>query len=171
MDGAGNSVKTLRAFGTQKKFHYITTLDSNQWNERKIVFISSATRYRYGEASLEEAEIELEDSQEKVGYLIRSRAIKISWHTGKETVLLINIPISIVDASEIVHSYFKRWPSEEFQFRSMKAVASLNKVAGYGKKEVEDKKILERQAHAIKMTEKLKEELKEKLEDIEKHEK
>ena len=85
MDGAGNSVKTLRAFGTQKKFHYITTLDSNQWNERKIVFISSATRYRYGEASLEEAEIELEDSQEKVGYLIRSRAIKISWDTGKKT--------------------------------------------------------------------------------------
>ena len=62
--------------------------------------------------------------------------------------MFLNIPEEIVDSSEIVHSYFKRWPSEELQFRSMKAVVSLKKVAGYGKKEIEDEKTLERQEHA-----------------------
>lgn len=171
MDGAGNSVKTLRAFAAQDKYHYITTLDNNQWKERKITFVKSPTRYRYGNASLKEAEIELTDSQEKKKYIIRSRAIKIDWDTGKETALLTNIPEEIVDSSEIVHSYFKRWPSEELQFRSMKAVVSLKKVAGYGKKEIEDEKTLERQEHAAKMIEKLKMELSTQLKEIEVHEK
>ncbi|MCP4348874.1 MAG: hypothetical protein GY795_25625 [Desulfobacterales bacterium] len=169
MDGAGNSVRTLRAFASQEKYHYITTLDNNRWNERKINFMKSPTRYRYGNASLREAETELADSQEK-GYLIRSRAIKINWDNGKETVLLTSISVELADSSEIVHSYFKRWPSEELQFRSMKAVVSLNKVAGYGKKEIEDEKILERQTHTTKMAEKLKNELSSQLKEIEAHE-
>ena len=36
MDGANNSVETLRAFASQDSYHYITTLDENQWSERKI---------------------------------------------------------------------------------------------------------------------------------------
>ena len=39
MDGASNSVGTLRAFASQQKYHYITPLDDNQWNKRKIVNI------------------------------------------------------------------------------------------------------------------------------------
>ena len=171
MDGAGNSVKTLRAFASQNKYHYITILDNNQWNERKISFEKPATRYRYGNASLMEVEIELTDSQEKEKYIIRSRAIKITWDTGKETALITSIPLEKVDSSEIVHSYFKRWPSEELQFRSMNAVVSLKKVAGYGKKEIEDEKILERQRHATKMIEKLKKELSTQLKEIEDQEK
>jgi transposase len=36
MDGANNSVETLRALASQTRYHYITTLDDNQWSERKI---------------------------------------------------------------------------------------------------------------------------------------
>ena len=36
MDGASNSVKTLRAFASQNKYHYITPLDDNQWKERRV---------------------------------------------------------------------------------------------------------------------------------------
>jgi len=47
MDGASNSVKTLRAFASQPKYHYITPLDDNQWKERKINSVGRPTRYRY----------------------------------------------------------------------------------------------------------------------------
>ncbi|GAG91950.1 unnamed protein product [marine sediment metagenome] len=53
MDSAGNSVKTLRAFASQQKYHYITPLDDNQWNERKINIIGRPSRYAYGEATLQ----------------------------------------------------------------------------------------------------------------------
>ena len=36
MDAASNSVRTLRAFAAQKKYHYITSLDDNQWDLRKV---------------------------------------------------------------------------------------------------------------------------------------
>jgi hypothetical protein len=45
MDGANNSVKSLRAFAAQEKFHFITTLDDNQWNDRRVRSRSYPTRY------------------------------------------------------------------------------------------------------------------------------
>ena len=78
MDAASNSVRTLRAFAGQKKYHYITSLDDNQWDARKIRKQIRPERYRYGKATLTDGEIELEDSQQK-GYLITCRAIKIDW--------------------------------------------------------------------------------------------
>jgi len=36
MDAANNGVATLRAFAEQEKYHYITSLDDNQWNPRKV---------------------------------------------------------------------------------------------------------------------------------------
>jgi len=50
LDGASNSVRTLRAFAGQNKYHYITSLDNNQWNERKIRRKGRSHRYRYGDA-------------------------------------------------------------------------------------------------------------------------
>jgi len=105
MDGASNSVKTLRAFASQDKYHYITPLDDNQWKERRIDSIGRPKRYRYGKATLREVVIELEDSQEK-GYLIRTRAIKIDWDNGKMTVLLTSLPVETAGLSEVVRSYF-----------------------------------------------------------------
>jgi hypothetical protein len=169
IDGAGNSVKTLRAFAAQKKYHYITPLDDNQRDERKVSFMGSATRYKYGDATLRELEIELEDSQEK-GYLIRVRSIKIDWDNGRTTNLLTSFPEEVVDCSEVVRCYFERWPAEELQFRSMKASVSLNKVAGYGKQKLDDAGVITRQKHAEKMIGQLKEKLKKPLEEIGKHE-
>src|SRR2546430_17585987 len=37
MDAASNGVATLRAFASQEKYHYITALDDNQWNPRKVI--------------------------------------------------------------------------------------------------------------------------------------
>src|SRR5437016_4904323 len=36
MDAASNGVATLRAFAEQDRYHYITALDDNQWNPRKV---------------------------------------------------------------------------------------------------------------------------------------
>ena len=36
MDAASNGVATLRAFAQQDRYHYITALDDNQWNPRKV---------------------------------------------------------------------------------------------------------------------------------------
>ncbi|MBW1821831.1 MAG: helix-turn-helix domain-containing protein [Deltaproteobacteria bacterium] len=165
MDGASNSVGTLRAFASQRKYHYITPLDDNQWKERKIVDIGRPTRYSYGKASLRDAVIELEDSKEK-GFFIRTRAIKIDWDNGNMTVLLTSLPIGTIGSSEIVQSYFNRWPAEELQFRHMKSAVSLHRVAGYGKQEIQDEHIAERQSHTAKMINKYKELLNEAIEDI-----
>jgi len=165
MDSAGNSVKTLRAFGSQQKYHYITPLDDNQWNERKINIIGRPSRYAYGEATLREVVIELEDSQEKV-YLLKTRAIKIDWDNGKITVLLTSLPAKIVGSSEVVRSYFNRWPAEELQFKSMKGTASLNRVAGYGKQKIKDERVVKKQRHAARKVAELKKVLEEPLKKI-----
>ncbi len=144
MDAANNSVRTLRAFAAQSKYHYITSLDDNQWNARKIRAEGKAQRYHYGEATLSDCEIELKDSQDE-GYLITSRAIKIEWDYGKRTVILTSLDPDIVGASEVVKAYFDRWPDEELQFRSMKKVACLNRVTGYGKQQQEDRNVVEKQ--------------------------
>ena len=169
MDGANNSVKTLRAFASQDKYHYITPLDTNQWNERKVERIGKALRYKYGDAVLQEVKIELEDSTEP-GYLVKVRAIKIDWDNGKRTVLLTSLPVEIVGAGEIVRSYFNRWPAQELQFKSMKATACLHRVAGYGKQEIEDEKILEKQKHSANRISKLKKILEIPLKEIGDHE-
>ncbi len=170
MDSASNSVKTLRAFSKQKKYYYVTPLDDNQWNERKILKIGCTSRYRYGKATLTELEIELEDSNEK-GYLISSRAIKIDWDNGKMTVLLTNLPSKIVDSSDIAHSYFRRWPAQELQFRYSKAVVALNRIAGYGRREVEDSRVIEAQEKASEQIEKITTQLEKPIQEISRHEK
>ena len=144
MDAANNSVRTLRAFAAQDKYHYITSLDDNQWNPRKIRAEGKPQRYHYGEATLSDCEIELKDSQDE-GYLITNRAIKIEWDYGKRTVILTSLDPAIIGASEVVKAYFDRWPDEELQFRSMKKVACLNRVTGYGKQQQEDSNVVEKQ--------------------------
>ena len=168
MDGSSNSVKTLRSFAAQKNYHYITLLDDNQWNERKVNSIGKPKRYQYGNATLREIVIELEDSQEK-GYLVRSRAIKINWDNGKKTVLMTSLPLEI-DTSEIVRSYFNRWPAQELQFKSMKSAVCLHRVTGYGRQKIQDKKVVQRQSYLIEKLKKLQEELKEPLKEINQHE-
>ena len=169
MDSASNSVKALRAFADQQKYYYVTPLDDNQWDERKVIKFGSVSRYRSGKATLRELEIELEDSNEK-GYLISSRAIKIEWDNGKMTVLLTNLPLKIVDASDVVWSYFRRWPAQELQFRYKKAVVSLNRVAGYGRKAIENPRVLEAQKKAATRIEELSRQLKKPSEQISIHE-
>jgi transposase len=164
MDGAGNSVRTLRAFAAQTKYHYITSLDDNQWNVRKIRRVGRPQRYRYGSATLRDCEIELEDSQpEEKGYLVVSRAIEIQWDHGKRTVLLTSLNAELVVASEVVKSYFERWPYQELGFRVMKAVACLHRVAGYGKQKQADDRVLKRQEELKRNIQKLRTQLAEPL--------
>jgi transposase len=155
MDAASNGVSTLRAFAQQDKYHYITALDDNQWNPRKVIEEGRAKRYYYGEATLRECRLELEDSREK-GYLVEVRAVRIDWDYGKRTVLITSLPKEAVGASLVVKAYFDRWPCEELQFRRMKSFACLNRVAGYGKKKLPDEKVgaaqqkLQRQINALR---------------------
>jgi hypothetical protein len=144
MDAASNGVATLRAFAKQDRYHYITALDDNQWNPRKVREQGRAKRYYYGEATLRECLLELEDSREK-GYLVVVRAVRINWDYGKTTVLITSLPKETVGASLVVKAYFDRWPCEELQFRGMKSFACLNRVAGYGKKRLPDEKVRQTQ--------------------------
>lgn len=161
MDAASNSVGTLRAFADQQTYNFITNLDDNQWSERKICQRFTTSRYRERPATLEDVDIELTDS--KNGYVIVVRAIKINWDNGKQTVLITNLPRSMVDASDVVYAYFRRWPAEELWFKRAKAAFSINRVCGYGKKLVENervkKKLEELAAKKQRLEEKLGEEL------------
>jgi transposase len=148
MDAASNGVRTLRAFAEQERYHYITALDDNQWNPRKVREEGRPKRYYYGEATLRDSLMELEDSQEK-GYLVVVRAVRIDWDYGKRTVLITSLPKEAVGASLVVKAYFERWPHEELQFRSMKSFACLNRVAGYGKKKLPDEKVRATQAQLL----------------------
>jgi transposase len=170
LDGASNSVRTLRAFAAQDKYHYITSLDDNQWDARKIRRKGSPQRYRYGQATLRDCEIELSDSNEK-GYLIVVRAVKIDWDYGKFTVLLTSLSSDVVGASEIVKAYFDRWPNQELSFKAMKSVACLHRVAGYGKQKVENSKVVERQKELQDRIVQLKADLADILQDIAQEEK
>ena len=145
MDAASNGVATLRAFADQERYHYITSLDDNQWNPRKVREEGRAKRYYYGDATLRDCLLELEDSQEK-GYLVVVRAVRIDWDYGKRTVLITSLPKETVGASLVVKTYFDRWPYEELQFRSMKSFSCLNRVAGYGKKKLPDENVRRAQA-------------------------
>ncbi len=169
MDGANNSVKSLRAFAAQDKFHFITTLDDNQWNERRVRSRSYPVRYRYGDATLRDLEIELEDSNEK-GVLISTRAIKIDWDNSKQTVLLTSLPHSIVDASEVIFSYFRRWPAQELPFRYKKASVSLSRVAGYGRKKTDNLRQRKKLDQLAKKIGNLKEALQDEIDEINVHE-
>ena len=142
MDGGGNSVQTLRAF-SKSDYHYITILDTNQIHERKFKHLSPVKRYKYGEAALNDCRIELVDSKEPK-YIYESRAVHIHWDNGRECCLVTSIPTSIFDASEVVKTYFDRWPSCEKQYAMMKAAVCFNQIVGYGKKHVADENMLDR---------------------------
>jgi hypothetical protein len=144
MDAANNGVGTLRAFAQQDRYHYITALDDNQWNPSKVREQGRPKRYYYGDATLRDCLLELEDSREK-GYLVVVRAVRIDWDYGKRTVLITSLPKETVGASLVVKAYFDRWPYEELQFRGMKSFACLNRVAGYGKKKLPDEKVRQTQ--------------------------
>ncbi|MBT6610722.1 MAG: hypothetical protein HOB38_01315, partial [Deltaproteobacteria bacterium] len=146
-----------------------TTLDDNQWDDRRVRSRSYPTRYRYGDAILRDLDLELEDSNEK-GYLISTRAIKIDWDNGKRTVLLTSLPRSFVEANEVVFSYFKRWPAQELQFRYGKASVSLSRVAGYGRKKAENTGQREKQEKLAFKISNLKEELESEIDEINVHE-
>jgi hypothetical protein len=148
MDAASNGVATLRAFAQQDRYHYITALDDNQWNPRKVREEGRPKRYYYGAATVRDCLLELEDSREQ-GYLVVVRAVRIDWDYGKRTVLITSLPKAAVGASLVVKAYFDRWPHEELQFRSMKSFACLHRVAGYGKKELPDQNVRRRQAELL----------------------
>jgi hypothetical protein len=144
MDSASNGASTLRAFAQQDQYHYITALDDNQWKRRRVIKEGRSKRYRFGKANLRECLFEMVDSKDK-GYVMDVRAILIEWDHGKCTVLLTSLPEEVVDTSLVVKAYFDRWPCQELQFRGMKQFASLNRVAGYGKKELPDESMRQKQ--------------------------
>lgn len=165
MDGLHNSVETLRALAKQNRYHYITTLDDNQWSERKIRFENLPERDQRGTATLYDGEIELEDSFE-TGYLITVRTIRVEWDNGKRTVLLTSLLAKMVGPSLVVKGYFERWPQQELVFRGMKGFSSLHRVAGYGSPLVEEPKVREKQQELEEKLQFLKVQLQKPLEEL-----
>jgi len=144
MDAAGNGVKTLRDLSdSDSDYYYITMLDSNQFNERKVKSVSGEKRYEYGDAHLVDCTVELEDSNDK-GYIFETRAVEVQWDNGRTSVLITSVPEAIFSTDYVVKSYFDRWPAQELDFKDMKAGVNLHRVVGYGKKLVDNTKVLER---------------------------
>jgi rubrerythrin len=142
MDGAGNGVKTLRDL-SESGYYFITMLDSNQFNERKVKSVSGEKRYDYGDAYLVDCTVELEDSNDK-GYIFETRAVQVHWDNGKMSVLITSVPETIFSPDNAVKSYFDLWPMQELDFKDMKGGVNLHRVVGYGKKLVDNKKVLEK---------------------------
>lgn len=144
LDAAANGVKTLRELsGSDSDYYYITMLDSNQYNERKVKLVSREKRYEYGDAHLVDCTLELEDSSEK-GFIFETRAVQIHWGNGKTSVLITSVPGTIFSMDNVVKSYFDRWPAQELDFKDMKGGVNLHRVVGYGKKLVDNTKVLEK---------------------------
>src|SRR3972149_4367483 len=140
MDSAGNGVKTLREM-TKSGYNFITMLDSNQINDRKVKFVSEKKRYEFGDAFLTEYTIELEDSLEK-GYIYATRAVQVNWDNGRTCVLITSLSQSIYSTDNVVKSYFDRWPAQELSFKDMKSGVNINRIVGFTKKLIDNEKIL-----------------------------
>lgn len=131
-DGAGNSVKTMRAFQDSDEY-FITILDKNQVKQRRLKHLGEEVPYPHGEATVVDCQIELPDSSEK-DYIYESRAVIVRWENGRQSVLVTNIPDDLLDAGEITKRYFDRWPFQEKQFRDTKNGVNIHRIVGYGKR-------------------------------------
>jgi transposase len=140
MDSAGNGVKTLREM-TKSGYNFITMLDSNQVNDRKVKFVSEKKKYEFGDAFLTEYTIELEDSLEK-GYIYATRAVQVNWENGRTCVLITSLSQSIFSTDNVVKSYFDRWPAQELSFKDMKSGVNINRAVGFTKKLIDNEKVL-----------------------------
>lgn len=139
MDGGGNAVKILREI---IEYYYITILDNNQTGNRKLKCISEEQRYEYGDAYLIDGKIELKDSND--GYILEPRAVQVKWDNGKICTLVTNLPTEIFSISNVVKSYFDRWPNQELDFKNMKNGVNLHRMVGYGKKLVDNPNVIEK---------------------------
>ena len=140
LDGGGNGVKTLREL-SNSGYHFITILDSNQINDRKIKSVSKQKRYDFGDAFLIDCAIELEDSNEK-SYLFETRAVQVHWDNGRTSVLITSLDEEIFSTDNVVKSYFDRWPAQELNFKDMKSSVNIHRIVGYGKKLVDNQTVL-----------------------------
>ncbi|ODS41617.1 MAG: hypothetical protein A7315_01060 [Candidatus Altiarchaeales archaeon WOR_SM1_79] len=168
MDSAGNAVSTLRGIVGSGR-HFITILDENQVRDvRKFKHKKEPVEYKYGDADLTECKVELKDSKEKEEYIFECRGIIIDWKKGKRTVAITSLPKEMIDGSLAVKSYFDRWPYQELQFRSMKSGASIHRIAGYGKKKIPDENMQKEREKLKKRLHRIRSELKEVIDKIEK---
>jgi hypothetical protein len=165
MDGGGNGVKTLRALSKSDEY-FITILDDNQTNDRKFKHIREETRYKYGNASLVDCQIELLDSSEK-NFLFECRAVINKWDNGRKSVLVTDVPRELLNESEITKKYFDRWPMQEKTFREAKSGVNIHRIVGYGKKIESYDKMKEKHKEICQTITKLKYKLKEPLKEIE----
>jgi hypothetical protein len=155
-DGGGNGVRTLRGL-CEAEYHFITILDANQVNDRKIKAVCEKKRYEYGEAWLVDCDIELEDSYEK-GYLFETRAVQVQWDNGRMAVLITSLSKALFSPDNVVKSYFDRWPLQELNFKELKSRVNIHRVVGYGKRVVDNTIVLEkierlqRQIHDLEQT-------------------
>jgi len=169
IDGAGNSVKTMRGFHGSDEY-FITILDKNQMKERRFKHIGKGKKYKHGKAILFDSQVELEDSSEK-GYIYESRAVIVKWENGRQSVLLTDISCELLDANEITKRYFDRWPMQEKQFRDAKSIVNIHRIVGYGKRSENYDKMKEKHKKITKTIRQLKLKLKKPLKEIEKIEK
>jgi len=164
LDGGGNGVKTLREL-SGSDYYFITILDSNQINDRKIKSVSEKKRYDFGDAYLVDCNIELEDSNDK-GYIFETRAVQVHWDNGRTSVLITNLSEEIFTTDNVVKSYFNRWPAQELNFRDMKSGVNIHRVVGYGKKLVDNITVLEKIEQLQRQKNEIEWELRDPLDEI-----
>ena len=121
----------------------VSELIGNHVNDRKVRSVSEEKRYDYGDAHLVDYTVELEDSSDK-GYIFKTRAVQVHWDNGRTSVLVTSVPEAIFSTDNVVKSYFDRWPAQGLNFKDLKGGVNIHRVVGYGKKLMDNIKVLEK---------------------------
>ena len=136
----------LRMMDTISEYLRNTTTLEDQFTVTRILIMDAAGN---GVRALRELSdsgyyfITMLDSNDK-GYIFEARAVQVQWDNGRTSVLITSVPETIFAQDNVVKSYFDRWPAQELDFKDMKGGVNIHRVVGYGKKLVDNTKVLEK---------------------------
>jgi hypothetical protein len=136
IDGEGCSAALLKEFKSQNR-DLVTPLPSSIAKPERILFGkgSAPQPYRDGD-TIREGKVKLNDSKGR-GEELWVRAIVIEQRTkGAWMVLVTLADRDEWPARRLANIYYGRWPKQEAFFRRGNGAVALQKVNGYGKREV-----------------------------------
>jgi hypothetical protein len=132
-DGGANSVDFYETF--KDNTYFICILDNNQYKQDLSDMTIIERNQNNDGAIYIEAEKTLKNSKNKKLYRARIAVYKKP-HTERHIAFVTNISRGNLTAESVVEMYYKRWPSQEEQFRDMNGGAHLSTNYGFGKTHV-----------------------------------
>jgi hypothetical protein len=166
IDGEGCSAALLREFKKQNR-DLVTPLPSTIAKPERIFFGkgSAPQPYREGD-TIREGTVKLKDTKAN-GEELQARAIVIEHRTKEEWTALV----TLADREEwparrLANIYYGRWPKQEAFFRRGNGAVALQKVNGYGKREIANTTVVTKLDKLGRQIERKEEKLQEAQEDL-----